>query len=180
MKKWVPMIIVLFLLGWAVYDFIDTKSNRLNIATNEDGDVLVGLDVGYQAPDFELETLSGEVIRLSDFKGEKVMINFWASWCGPCRSEMPDMEKFYHDKDVKILAVNVTDTERSLSHVTDFIDEISATFPVLLDENRDVSNLYKIQPLPTTFMVDSSGIINFKTYGAMNYDSMVREFEKMK
>src|SRR5690625_1699519 len=179
MKKWVPMVIVLILLGWAVYDFIDTKNNQLNVVTNEEGEVLVGLDVGYLAPDFELETLNEDVVKLSDFRGERIMINFWASWCGPCRSEMPDMEKFYQDKDVTILAVNVTNTERKMDHVIDFIDEINATYPILLDKNRDVSNLYKIQPLPTTFMVDSNGIINFKTYGAMNYDLMVQEFEKM-
>src|SRR5690625_7850924 len=100
-------------------------------------------------------------MRLSDFKGEKVMINFWASWCGPCRSEMPDMEKFYHDKDVKILAVNVTDTERSLSHVTDFIDEISSTFTFLLDEYSDVSKLFIIKTLHTKFLLYSCVFINY-------------------
>lgn len=107
------------------------------------------------------------------------MINFWATWCPPCRAEMPDMEKFYQDKDIVVLAVNLTDTENSLEDVKEFSDEYGLTFPILLDTDLETASLYSIQPLPTSYMVDSNGIIRNMAFGALNYDLMVQEFERM-
>ncbi len=139
----------------------------------------VGLEKGNLAPDFELTTLDDETVKLSDFRGERVMLNFWASWCGPCRAEMPDMQQFYEDKDVIILAVNLTDTETEMSDVTNFVDEYSLTFPILLDEETEVADLYRIQPIPTSYLIDSNGIIHNVAFGALNYELMVKEFEQM-
>src|SRR5690606_11753858 len=97
-------------------------------------------------------------------------INFWATWCPPCRAEMPDMEKFYKDKEIEILAVNLTDSEAKIKDVENFTKELEITFPILMDANKDVATLYEIKPIPTTFMVDSNGVITYKTFGAMNYD----------
>ena len=190
MKKAIIIVVMIGMLSWAIFDFLDTDEKNVaqSERTEEQEDsneiedteeVEVGLYVGQQAPDFELQTLSGETVRLSDFRGKRVMVNFWATWCPPCRAEMPDMEKFYNAKDVEILAVNLTDTETSIGAIENFVDEFELTFPILLDSNLDVSFLYKIQPIPTTFMVDSSGIIRFHAFSALNYDLMVREFEKM-
>lgn len=190
MKKAIIIVVMIGMLSWAIFDFLDTDEKNVaqSERTGEQEDsneiedteeVEVGLYVGQQAPDFELQTLSGETVRLSDFRGKRVMVNFWATWCPPCRAEMPDMEKFYNAKDVEILAVNLTDTETSIGAIENFVDEFELTFPILLDSNLDVSFLYKIQPIPTTFMVDSSGIIRFHAFSALNYDLMVREFEKM-
>ncbi|GGA71984.1 peroxiredoxin family protein [Ornithinibacillus halotolerans] len=196
MRKWILMVIVVGMLGWAIVDFIDSNresANQFNIVDAEDNgeqmdtsnenreadESVIGLEVGNKAPDFQLQTLTGDTVKLSDFRGNRVMINFWATWCPPCRAEMPDMEKFHQDKDVVILAVNLTDTETSLEDVDKFSDEYKLTFPVLLDENLDVATLYMVQPIPTTYMVDSEGIISYKAFGAMNYDLMVQEFEKM-
>jgi len=189
-KKAIIIVVMIGMLSWAIFDFLDTDEKNVaqSERTGEQEDsneiedteeVEVGLYVGQQAPDFELQTLSGETVRLSDFRGKRVMVNFWATWCPPCRAEMPDMEKFYNAKDVEILAVNLTDTETSIGTVENFVDEFELTFPILLDSNLDVSFLYKIQPIPTTFMVDSNGIIRFHAFSALNYDLMVREFEKM-
>lgn len=76
------------------------------------------------------------------------MINFWATWCPPCRAEMPDMEKFHQEKNIVILAVNLTDTENDLEDIKDFSDEYKLTFPILMDTNLEVANLYMIQPIP--------------------------------
>ncbi len=190
MKKAIIIVVMIGMLSWAIFDFLDTDEKNVaqSERTGEQEDsneiedteeVEVGLYVGQQAPDFELQTLSGETVRLSDFRGKRVMVNFWATWCPPCRAEMPDMEKFYNAKDVEILAVNLTDTETSIGAIENFVDEFELTFPILLDSNLDVSFLYKIQPIPTTFMVDSNGIIRFHAFSALNYDLMVREFEKM-
>lgn len=204
MKKWIFTIAIIGMLGWAIYDFIDSTSDtadefapvenekslekdvreKLKKTNNEDDsnasdDVAVGLEVGNTAPDFELQTLTGEKSRLSDFRGKKVMINFWATWCPPCRAEMPDMEKFHQDKDIVILAINLTETENTLQQVEDFIEEYNLTFPILLDEKIEVAELYMVQPIPTSYMIDSSGAISFKAFGSLNYDYMVQEFEKM-
>lgn len=190
MKKAIFIVIVVGVLGWVGYDFIssnddsgsDGKITSLPTAGQE-GEVIesdeVGLERGMIAPDFELKTLDGESAKLSDFRGERVMLNFWATWCPPCRAEMPDMQKFHENKDVQILAVNLIDTESNPERVPKFLDELGLTFPVLLDEGSNVSTDYNIVAYPTSFMIDSNGRIQFKAMGAINYDIMIQEFEKM-
>src|SRR5699024_2083045 len=102
----------------------------------------VGLEVETMAPDFELDTFTGEEAKLSDYRGSRVMINFWATWCPPCRAEMPDMERFHQDTDIEILAVNLTETETHTDQVQQFIDEYELTFPILLDEVIEVATIY--------------------------------------
>ncbi len=143
------------------------------------GELAIGITLGQEAPDFELQLLSGETASLSDFRGEKVMINFWASWCGPCRAEMPDMQKVFTNHDVQILAVNLTKTEPSQQAVEDFVDDFSLTFPILLDENIVVADLYQIQPIPTSFFVDTGGIIQSISYGPLNQDMILQRFNEM-
>jgi peroxiredoxin len=195
MKKWILLVVVLGMLGWAVLDFIDSNKESaeqmedIDIEEGKDGsksegdketdEPVIGLEIGNRAPDFQLNTLTGDTVKLSDFRGNRVMINFWATWCPPCRAEMPDMEQFHQDKDIVILAVNLTDSETSVENVEKFSDEYNLTFPILMDTNLDVATLYMIQPIPTTYMVDSNGIVRYRAFGAMNYDLMVQEFEKM-
>ncbi|MFC5732805.1 redoxin domain-containing protein [Cytobacillus gottheilii] len=177
MKNTIVVGVILGMLAWAIYDFTNTNNTakQLNESENE-----VGLDVGDIAPDFELELLNKEVrVKLSDFRGQRVMVNFWATWCPPCRAEMPDMEKFHQDRDVAILAVNMTDTEMNNEQVENFANTYELTFPILLDEEAEMADLYNIQPLPTTYMIDSNGVIQYRTLGAMNYELMIQEFEKM-
>ncbi|MFU0789585.1 redoxin domain-containing protein [Virgibacillus proomii] len=201
MKKAILIIIIVGMFGWALYDFVFSSNDTIQETNGSDSSVSgnkitsevnqsnetektgdaseEGLEVGNTAPDFKLPTLEGETIQLSDLRGERVMINFWATWCPPCRAEMPDMQKFHENKDVNILAVNLTETEGSLINIQNFVNDYDLTFPILKDENTEVANTYQIQPIPTTFMVDSKGVIQFKAFGAMNYDLMVQEFEKM-
>src|SRR5699024_6402313 len=183
MKKAIVILIVTGMLGWAIYDFVFASDEKIENESANDKDeiaeVTIGLNVGNMAPDFQLQTLSGEQAKLSDYRGSRVMINFWATWCPPCRAEMPDMEKFYQEKDVEILAINLTDTESSIKQIKDFVSEYQLTFPILLDEVIEVANTYAIQPIPTSYMVDSYGIIQFKTFGPLNFEQMVQEFEKM-
>ncbi|MFZ3579781.1 peroxiredoxin family protein [Virgibacillus sp. DJP39] len=199
MKKTILILIVVGMFGFAVYDYTisndetnvqesnDTNSGNKITSPSKDGkeeaeaieSEEVGLEKGKIAPDFELKTLTGKTVKLSDFRGEKVMLNFWATWCPPCRAEMPDMQKFHKNKDVKILAVNLLETESNLNEVQEFVNELGLTFSILLDEKSDVSNRYKISAYPSSFMIDSNGRIQFKAIGAMNYDLMMQEFEKM-
>lgn len=176
MKKTIIIIIVIgMLFSWTIYDF-----GKTSIDSKETKNTDIGIEVGNIAPDFELATLDGGNIRLSEFRGQPVILNFWATWCPPCRAEMPDMQKLYENKDVVILAVNLIESERRQKDVGNFVKEFSLTFPILLDKDMKVANLYRIQPIPTSFMIDSSGRIQGKSLGALNYESMVQELEKMK
>ncbi len=102
-------------------------------------------------------------------------MNFWASWCGPCKIEMPDMEKFYHDtKDmgIEIVAVNATATEKDPNNVKQFLEENKYTFPVLLDQKGQASAAYQIISIPTSFVIDTNGVIQYKHVGPMTYKKM--------
>src|SRR5699024_7178323 len=113
----------------------------------------VGLEKGKLAPDFEVTTLDGEHVKLSDYRGERVMLNFWATWCPPCRAEMPDMQKVYEKENVTILAVNMIETESNEEDVADFVKSYELTFPILIDENSNIMMDYRIQAYPTSYLI---------------------------
>ena len=122
--------------------------------------------VGQPAPDFELQNPDGESISLSDFKGKPVLINFWASWCDPCVSEMSYLEEIYDewsDKGLMLLAIN---NGESSATVESFLQGNNLSFPVVLDTKTVVVRKYNIQFLPTTFFIDKDGIIQEKVIGA--------------
>ncbi|WP_339228741.1 TlpA disulfide reductase family protein [Oceanobacillus sp. FSL K6-2867] len=195
MKKAIPIVIVIGMLGWALFDFIGSSTNEevendamsgnsITSPLEEDTEEVVesdevGLERGMIAPDFEVMTLNGEQVKLSDYRGERVLLNFWATWCPPCRAEMPDMQKLYEEEDVTILALNMTETENNVERVEEFIDELGLTFPVLMDETSDVMTSYKVQVYPTSYMIDSNGRIQYITLGAMNYDQMLQQMSKI-
>jgi peroxiredoxin len=132
--------------------------------------------VGNAAPDFTLTNLEGAEVSLSDFRGKGVFINFWATWCGPCKREMPLMEKHYQevkDEGIEILAVNIAESNVAVSS---FIERIGVTFPVLLDSNPDrvVTQRYGVGALPASYFVDKDGVIVGHYVGEMN-ESILKE-----
>ncbi len=121
----------------------------------------LALDVGSTAPDFTLKSRSGENIKLSEQLGDVVMINFWASWCAPCRQEMPLLEELYDryaDLGFTLLGVNV---EEDSSAALDLLKEIPVTFPVLFDSRNDVSKRYNVVAMPTTVILDRDGNVRY-------------------
>lgn len=117
-----------------------------------------GLEKGKAPPNFELTTLLGENVKLTDYKGKKVILNFWASWCGPCKVEMPHLQNYYkNNKDaenVEIIAVNMTSEERGgQKSIEKFVKEYGLTFPILLDNNGKVMDMYNIITIPTTYVI---------------------------
>ncbi|WP_060209982.1 peroxiredoxin family protein [Sporosarcina koreensis] len=187
MKKAILILLVVGMLGWSVYEFVISSEGGIKTSEYENGNIgeksvesdEVGIRKGQLAPDFELKTLDGKTIKLSDYKGQRVMLNFWATWCPPCRAEMPDMQKFQEKKDVQILAVNLSETESNPESVQNFVDELGLTLTIPLDADSAVSNEYQVMAYPTTYMIDSNGRIQFIMLGAMNYDFMVQQFEMM-
>ena len=125
--------------------------------------------------DFTLEDLKGNKMTLSQLKGKKVYLNFWATWCTYCKVEMPDIEKLYQetkDTDLVILAVNVGEDKKI---VQDFMAQKKYNFPILLDVKGEVSQLYQVTGLPTTYFIDTNGFLDGDATGAIPFESM-KEF----
>ena len=131
---------------------------------------------GFQAPDFELTTIDGEQILLSDLRGKAILLNFWATWCPPCRSEMPAMQQVYMDFEQDgfvVLAVNNLLQDRRES-VEAFILDGNLTFPVLLDNLGFVSTKYQVNSMPTSFFIDPEGIIREVVIGGPMSEALLR------
>jgi peroxiredoxin len=114
---------------------------------------------GQSAPDFVLKSSAGNNLRLSEYRGDVVMINFWATWCGPCRQEMPlldDLYGRYERVGFTLLGVNIDDDSRRAMKM---IEELGVNFPVLFDESKDVSKLYAVEAMPVTVLVDREGTV---------------------
>ncbi len=122
---------------------------------------------GEMAPNFTLMTPGGDEVELNEFQGRPVVLNFWTSWCGPCRMEMPDFQEVhqtYSEAGLVILGVNVEETSGT---VTNYADELGLTFTLLLDSKGSVSESYQIRAFPTTFFLDTSGVIRHVQVGTM-------------
>ncbi|MCM3116350.1 TlpA family protein disulfide reductase [Neobacillus sp. MER 74] len=176
-KKVIATVILVSLLTVAIVQAMD-KTSETPETKSQPTASQEGLAVGAKAPDFELKTLTGEKVKLSNLKGKKVMLNFWATWCPPCKAEMPAMEQFSKQmpKDVVILAVNI---DPQLD-VQGFVDKNKITFPILLDAEDTVNETYQVLSIPTTYFIDSKGNIQNKYIGEMKLDDMKDFTSKLK
>ena len=146
------VLIILIGLSWM---FISrSKSNNQSGQTFTPG-------VGLYAPSFSLETITGDTISLADFAGQPVILNFWASWCPPCRAEMPALQAVYaeYQDEIIILAINASDQD-TVSAVEKIRSDLGLEFPILMDVGGAVQKTYKISSLPTTYYISPDGKIN--------------------
>jgi cytochrome c biogenesis protein CcmG/thiol:disulfide interchange protein DsbE len=131
---------------------------------------------GFAAPDFTLKTPAGEEYTLSELKGSAVLVNLWATWCPPCRAEMPAIEKMYQeykDQGLVVLAINMT-YQDDPANVAPFIQEYGLTFPVLLEETSDVGAAYQLRSLPSTYFINRAGIIQEVVIGGPMSEALLR------
>lgn len=177
----VGVLIVLLAVG-IVQRNVEEKQSTDRLNEGSDVEFLPtdeGLAKGEKAPDFDLTTLDGEAVKLSDYKGKKVILNFWATWCPPCRAEMPDMQKYYEEQaagsNVEILAVNLTTADKGMDEINDFVEEFSLTFPIPMDTEGKVGEIYQAASIPTSYMIDTEGRVQNKIVGPMN-EQMMEDF----
>lgn len=157
-----PKVVLLIILTWVLLVTGCTEPS--------------GARVGGPAPDFRLENIDGQSISLSGPRGSPVLINFWATWCPPCRDEMPYLQQVYEewsDKGLVVLAINIGE---SPSEVKKFLQTHNLSLPVLLDTEENAARKYNITGIPTTFFIDSDGIIQQKIIGAFPNKEAIEKY----
>ncbi|MDW0111450.1 TlpA family protein disulfide reductase [Sporosarcina aquimarina] len=180
-KKWIGYTIAILVIGTMVVLMVKSNLDKPEVidtaSTKATSEAVQGLGQGETPPDFEMKTLDGDTVKLSDLKGKKVILNFWATWCPPCKAEMPHMENYYKkltDEDnVELVSVNLTTAEnRGEKAVEEFVEAYKLTFPILLDtEDRGMSD-YKVFSIPTTYILKTDGTIDNQIVGPMDEQMM--------
>lgn len=181
-KKNLMIVIALIgLIGWGIYDTSLSSSNKTEKGSEVEEtattskNLEIGLQEGNKAPNFGLKTLDGQEVKLSDMVGKKVILNFWATWCPPCKAEMPHMQEFYEEQknnQVTILAVNLTTSEKSSDNIGSFVKDYGLTFPIVLDSEGQVGQTYQAVTIPTSYIIDTKGVIRKKIVGPMDKEMM--------
>ena len=132
--------------------------------------------VNSKAPDFSLKDAYGKSLSLSSLKGKVVLVNFWATWCPPCKAEMPSMNRLYNEIRSRGFEIVAISTDNSISPVKDFLAKNRIDFPVLFDETKSVTRQYHVFSMPTTFLIDRGGMIVEKFYGEEDWtDPVIRK-----
>lgn len=166
---WLAIISLTVVLGgvWIVF----SKSLVGAGATTVDGAITLepAPIAGHPAPNFELVSTNGETVRLSDFEGKPVILNFWATWCGPCRAEFPEFQQAAVDNADRLVIVGINNTSADNPNaIPEFLDEYGITFPILLDSDREALDAYNVLGLPTTIFIDDQGVVNEVFTGPLN------------
>ncbi|MFZ2198105.1 MAG: TlpA disulfide reductase family protein [Thermodesulfovibrionales bacterium] len=125
--------------------------------------------INAKAPDFALKDINGKTLSLSALKGKVVLLNFFATWCPPCRAEMPALNKLQRALKPRGLEVIAVSTDRSINDIKDFLEKNRVDFPILFDAERNVAKQYRVFSMPTTFLINRNGIIVEKFYGEYDW-----------
>jgi peroxiredoxin len=166
-------------LAVLIYYGLDIGRTRANPSQVPEGvNLPVSASIGAAAPDFALRDVDNRVFKLSEMRGKIVVLNFWATWCEPCKLEMPFFEQLHSSgrSDLEILAVNF---DESPEQVANFIEELKLSFPILLDPGGEVQNLYRVRGYPTTYLVDEYGVIQYHHIGLITEDQLGSYIEKI-
>src|SRR5574341_1514179 len=170
-RRWTMLTLVTLTLG-AGWTFL----SRVPPAATTGGAPPPSPREGFSAPDFTLDLLGGGQVTLSELRGKVVVVNLWASWCPPCRAEMPALEKAYRankDRGLDVLAVNST-VQDSEADAAAFVQDFGLTFPIPLDRMGAVSNRYLLRALPSTYFMDRRGVIRTVVIGGPMSEAVIR------
>ncbi len=188
MKKQIKFILALFgiavfFLGASfLYQYLSDRYDPQNVAVNEEqGDVSNGSDENSTqpmlAPNFTVYTEDGTAKKLTEFYGKPIILNFWASWCPPCKSEMPDFEAMYqkYGTDVHFVMINLTDGQRETVETgAAYVDAQGFTFPVYFDSDLNAANNYQVYSVPMTYFLDKDGYAIARASGAIDAETLER------
>ncbi|UTH12891.1 thiol-disulfide oxidoreductase ResA [Macrococcus equipercicus] len=155
--QYIVMLLIIAAIGFIIYITM-TKDNKGIVK------------VGEQAPAFQLKTMDGRTVNLSDYKGKGLILNFWGTWCKPCRKEMPALNKNYEKykkQGVEVLAIHIKKTPQQVTQFFKGLDE-PVRLPIAFDNNNEVSDAFGIDPLPTTVVIDKNGTVKAVHEGEMN------------
>ncbi len=180
-RTWIVSLGAAALIGVVFYSYAaesSTSSNAESAAAAKT--VREAPEIGAYAPDFALTGMDGQAYSLHQFRGKPVVLNFWASWCGPCKEEAPNFVKLQKElgSRVQIVAVNLTagDSEKS---AREFAAKYGFDFPVPLDDKSAAADRYRIRPIPTTFFIDANGVIQDGVLGALSWDDLSERTERL-
>ena len=195
-KRILALILVGVLLTILIVNVVNDKQTREDAAMREQEYAIRPSDnttaqvvpsggvlkEGQAAPDLQTTTLSGDIVSLNDYRGKKIILNFWTTWCAPCREEMPDMQDYYEEgaetDNVEILAVNLTKMDNGIDKVEAFVKDYGLTFPILMDESGSLGDQFQAISIPTTYILDEEGIITKKIMGPMDQEMIAEMMQE--
>jgi cytochrome c biogenesis protein CcmG/thiol:disulfide interchange protein DsbE len=164
------ILYILILIAGASWIILSANTTNITIGGTS------APQAGFAAPDFTLKTPTGETYTLSELRGQAVLVNLWATWCPPCRAEMPAIDKMYQEykgRGFIVLAIDMTYQDNPMN-VIPFTQEYGLTFPILLEETGDVASLYQLRSLPSSYFINRAGVIQEVVIGGPMSEALLR------
>jgi len=171
--NWITLTIVVAMLG-AIWIGV----NRVDASDTSSAGRSASPDIGYLAPDFTLLTSGGDELSLSDLRGTPVLVNFWATWCPPCRAEIPALEQTYRQFGGDVLVLGI-DVQENPDRVATFIQQNDMTYPVVIDESAEIAKIYQVRAFPTSYLIDERGVVLQVYNGPVNQPLLVNTFNDL-
>ena len=175
-KVWILLLVLVVLMAGAAFAY-NTLADDVRLDDLAAGETKADAVNKNLAPDFTVYDLEGNAHSLSDFRGKPVIVNFWASWCGPCKREMPDFEEKFREygEEIQFLMVNLTDGSReTVESARDFIDGQGYTFPIYFDTTYSAAMAYGVSGVPVTYFIDAEGNLVAWGQGALNAQALAQ------